>query len=129
VLKGVIDNVTAISFYINLILWLSGLEGDDDTPVVKKTEVPKKKTSQSPVLENVTAPKSTTPPKRVLQQSDVFMAAFDDVEKKPPAKKKMKINKVVKVLQPDVPEKNSPTVKSEWDVSYHSVNTTLSDQT
>jgi len=104
----------------------TGLEGDDDAPPAapskKKPEPPKKK--QTPVLANVTAPpaepQKVPPAKRGLEQSDIFMAAFEDVEKRP-AKKKLKANKLVKVVQPDVPEKNSPTpptvqVKSEWEI-------------
>jgi hypothetical protein len=69
-----------------------------------KQQPPKKKLSQ----ENIPKPPIA---KRGLQQSDMFMAAFDDVEKKP-APKKLKVNKIVKVLQPDVPERSPPTVSA-----------------
>lgn len=50
----------------------------------------------------------------------MFMAAFDDAPKKTPPVKKLKVNKVVKVVQPDVPDGDatSPTIKSEFDVSF-----------
>lgn len=65
-------------------------------------------------------PKPAPAPKRTLVSSDMFLAAFDDVDKKPTVKK-LKVNKVVKVVQPDVPASREPVpvlnVKSEWEVS------------
>jgi hypothetical protein len=101
-----------------ITILFSGLEGDDDastSPTVIKKDKPVIKKSDQPVM---IPPKPTPPPKRVLQQSDMFLAAFGD-DKKAPAPKKLKINKVTKVVQPNVPSGNSETtsIKSEWDVS------------
>jgi hypothetical protein len=100
---------------------ISGLEAEEDASAktAKKDKPVKKK-----IAENVQPVQKAAPapvPKRQLQESDMFMAAFDDTPKKVPPAKKLKINKVVKVVQPDVPDggdATSPVVKSEFDVSF-----------
>lgn len=97
-----------------------GLEGDDEsaaspTSIKKEKTAPIKKKSDQPTI----PPKLTVPPKRNLQQSDMFLAAFGDGVKSVPAPKKLKVNKVTKVVQPNVPvgAETTTSIKSECDVS------------
>lgn len=63
-------------------------------------------------------PKVVAPPKRSLQESDMFLAAFDTQDKKAAGTKRLKANKVVKILQPDVPTNKEVAVKSDFNVSF-----------
>lgn len=90
------------------------MEGDESSTTLTLVGAKKEKS----VKKAAATPKQPPPvTKRQLEQSSDFMAAFDDADKKTPAPKKLKINKTVKVVQPNVPDAASTTIKSEVHVS------------